>query len=171
MNPEEIERLQRSVAFHLGVLKRVMRNLILCEDKLIEIQRRIKMLNAGIRIQQNLPDDLIELVSLVSILSESTNKHMQLLRDIDQISGRIAGYISVAIEESFRTRNVEFKIWTRDQIDALDDVRHIDVDTISKRIELPVAVGILTPYLAKTRTGENSSWFASVRNAIRRLSR
>ena len=172
MKSEEIGRIQEAIDQLFMQLGFKIRRLAVCKREAKKILRDINMLSSGIAIQQSMPGDFVRLCQLFSEYTQNNNELTNLLRSVDQLSARIAAYLSVAIEESFNNRDTDLKMWIRSKIDELDDLREIKLDMITqKRIELPTAVGILTPYLAKTRTGENSSWFASVRNAIRRLSR
>lgn len=97
---------------------------------------------------------------------------LQSLREIDTLTGVIAGYLSVLIDECMENYTPQLKVWIRIKLSRLDDLRKIKVLGEDRFLSFPVAVATLTPYLIKTRVNPDElGKFASIRNRIRSLSR
>ena len=97
---------------------------------------------------------------------------LQSLREIDTLTGVIAGYLSVLIDECMENYTPQLKVWIRIKLSRLDDLRKIKVLGEDRFLSFPVAVATLTPYLIKTRVNPDQLGnFASIRNRIRSLSR
>lgn len=170
MASDDVTRMRGRIMRNMAALARRMKGLSDAEINLAEIEEKIKALNRAVILNQSMHDDLIQAVALLNSYSFYIRLKSDSLRDIDTASANIAGSLSFLIEKCFKYHDTDLKIWVRNQLFDLDDIRVLEIPgKFQKKLPLPAANGILIPYLEKTRTGDNAAWFASVRNAIRRL--
>lgn len=170
MSTNSVIRMQSRVTRNVSLLAGRMRSFIDVENNLEEIEDKISSLNRSVILRQSMPDDLISTVSLLDSYSFYIKRKSELLRDIDAASANIAGSLSFLIDVCFENRDSNLKIWIRDCITDLNEIREIEVrGRYRKPLPLPTVSGLLIPYLETTRQGENAAWFASVRNAIRSI--
>ena len=94
-----------------------------------------------------------------------------LIREIDCIAAIIAGNIAYVLDECIENYSILIKSWCRKEIDYLANICRNDTSSKIDVIYFPTAVGILAPYIFKTKNATESEKFASVRNAIRNLIR
>ena len=163
--------MQSRVTRNVSLLAGRMRSFIDVENNLEEIEDKISSLNRSVILRQSMPDDLISTVSLLDSYSFYIKRKSELLRDIDAASANIAGSLSFLIDVCFENRDSNLKIWIRDCITDLNEIREIEVRGRYRK-PLPLPTGkrsAFIPYLETTRQGENAAWFASVRNAIRSI--
>lgn len=94
------------------------------------------------------------------------------LRDIDGMTGVIAGYLSLLIEECIENYDIKLKVWVKIKLNELVEMREIKITGVSNYIMFPTATATLIPYVIKTRMcdEETSGKLVTIRNLIRELS-
>lgn len=93
------------------------------------------------------------------------------LREIDNITSVISGYLGVLIEECIINYSSKLKIWIRIRLRQLVDLREIKIQDANNYIPFPTAVATLIPYTIKTRACDKgtSERLVSIRNLIKSL--
>lgn len=170
MSMDGVTRMKGRVMRNMSALARNMRSLADAESNLTEIEDKIQALNRSAILSRSTSDDLIQALTLLNSYSFYIRIKSECLREIDTASANVAGCLTFLLEESFMGKDADLKVWVRNRILDLDDVRVLEIPgKYQKKLPLPMANGLMIPFLETTRTGENAAWFASVRNAIRRL--
>jgi len=131
------------------------------------------------RLQRVMHNTMINILDrsgfeLIFTLADSNNRIKRIndfnLREIDNLTSIIAGYLTVLIDECIENYSSRTKVQTRIRLQRLADMRELTISEEKKYLSFPIAVAILSPYLMKTRISSNSANLVSIRQAIASLS-
>lgn len=129
---------------------------------------RTIVFNSNVNVLEPIGFELISTLLDASSKIKSINERR--LREIDNITAIIAGYLTILLDHCLEKYNTQLKLWLKLRIERLADMREIEVDSYKEFIPFPIAVAILTPYLIKTKESDSSHNMVSIRNAINSLS-
>lgn len=160
---QRIDRMLNSLQKEVSDYERAVNQLSENRSKL-----RTVVFNSNVNVLEPIGFELICTVMDASSKIKSVNERR--LREIDNITSIIAGYLTIILDQCIENYNTQLKLWLKSRIERLADMREIVVDSYKEFIPFPIAVAILTPYLIKTRESDSSHNMVSIRNAINSLS-
>lgn len=173
MNSLEIQRLKRSI--NLGLADLEARNMELAEvfRELSSLKLKISELNVEVNLISTGDEHLKRHVTIIRDYLKADEKRHILLRDMDIEASKVAAYLSVAIDDVMAEKNTSLKFYIKRSLANLKDGYIVKIsDSMAVHLSPSAsALGILTPYLVRTRILDDASWFASIRNGIRELMR
>lgn len=114
-------------------------------------------------------------LELVFTLKDANEKMLSVsqraLREIDSMTGVIAGYLTLLIEECIENYDISLKVWIKIKLNQLVELSEIKVQGVSNYLTFPAATATLIPLVIKTRIcdSEISGKFVTIRNLIREL--
>lgn len=115
-------------------------------------------------------------IDLSRMLNDTNNDmrriNQRTLREIDSKTAIIASYLALLMDECIENYNSALKFWIRNRLTQLDEVRELKINGASEYLIFPAAIGILTPYIIKTRLCDDSTSrkLVTIRNLIRKFS-
>lgn len=170
MNQIEIQRLRRSVSLSLSQLKAKSQTLSEIEMSLHELRQKASTMSTESNLFSGDNKRLAPLMDIMVRNDKYLHRRTLILRDVDMLAAKTAGYLSVLIEECMKGDGISLRFFIKTAIEDIYDAYQIKVKE-NLYLSLPMssgAVGILTPYLIKTRTeAEHPALLAGIRNAIR----
>ncbi len=115
-------------------------------------------------------------IELSGMLNDANNDMRRInqrsLREIDSMAAIIASYLALLMDECIENYSSALKFWIRNRLTQLDEARELSIKGANEYLIFPAAVGILTPYIIKTRLCDDSTSrkLVTVRNLIRKFS-
>ena len=169
ISTQGILRARGSIIRQLSVMERQIDYLVDAEKNLATVRSKLTELNKAALITPTLPQNVIQTVALLNSYTFYDSLKANIIRDIDKGCGIMCGFLIPLIDICIENQDFLLKIWIKNRIIELDDIRRVHLTDRELCIPLPIASAMLIPYLEETRTGNQPGWFASVRNAIRKL--
>lgn len=173
MNQTEISRLRRSINTGLTDLQQ---KALLLRDVEADLHQVRSEMESALKSNFVTPVNprTVDVIKYVDRCNRMQSHRDMTLRKMDVIAAKVAGYITVLIEECVSNHRLDLRYFIRSAIESIGAAYCIQLPG-NRDQELPVspaAIGILTPYLIKSRVDEEQPLlFAGIRNAIRSLAR
>lgn len=169
IDDSKIEMLKRHISKHLFYLTKMIEKYLSIQDDLIKFEDQFNDGIGKFSFFPARPEDLYQLLMTSGHCRRIEEKKINVIREIDNSAGIVAGNIAVLIDICITDYNINLKRWVVEKIHSLADLREMASNSSSTDFNFPTIAAILSPYIFRTRFTEKQERFASLRNAIREL--
>ena len=162
---------QNSIDRYFTDLKKEIANYERIQNNIQTNLNRLQNIQVSNRMDWNSFQGLELVMTLKDANDKMRDVSQHALREIDSMTGMIAGYLTLLIDECIENYDVKLKVWIKIKLNQIVELREIKVQGVSNYLTFPAAVTALIPYVIKTRIcdPEISGKFVTIRNLIREL--
>ncbi len=167
-----LTNIKNKIEMTFKSLQKELENYEKVENNIQVNMERLRNLKQNSRIDLSSPQSIELTGILYDANCDMTRINRRAIREIDSMAAIIAGYLTLLLDECINNYDTSLKFLIRRYISQLDEARELKIKAAREYLIFPEAIGILTPYLIKTRLcdDETSRKLVSIRKLIRKFS-